>query len=110
MSILRISIRYSNNTDTRSNQYLNSANIQYHDFNLAKYTPYFRINSFISVCNYLKNRFLRFCDNITLINDFRGRNANFGIGKKIKKIETLDGSTTFDGKKRERKREKKYDF
>lgn len=47
-SILRISIRYSNNTDTRSNQYLNGANVQYHGFNLAKYTSYFRINSFIS--------------------------------------------------------------
>lgn len=89
-SILRISIRYSNNTDTRSNQYLNGANVQYHGFNLAKYifTRLFPI-----VCNYLKNHFSRFCDDtwrddITLINGFSGESLNWNWKKQ--KIETQD--------------------
>lgn len=102
-SILRISIRYSNNTDTRSNQYLNGANVQYHGFNLAKYifTRLFPI-----VCNYLKNHFLRFCDDtwrddITLINGFSGESLNWNWKKQ--KIETLGGRISFDGKKKREK-------
>lgn len=102
-SILRISIRYSNNTDTRSNQYLNGANVQYHGFNLAKYifTRLFPI-----VCNYLKNHFSRFCDDtwrddITLINGFSGESLNWNWKKQ--KIETLGGRISFDGKKKREK-------
>lgn len=90
-------------TDTRSNQYLNGANVQYHGFNLAKYifTRLFPI-----VCNYLKNHFSRFCDDIwrddiTLINGFSGESLNWNWKKQ--KIETLGGRISFDGKKKREK-------